>query len=172
MLIAIGSTNPCKIAAVKKIFLQIWPQAKFQAFEVDSGISSQPKGDQETIKGALNRARQALLKTKADFGVGIEGGVKKIGRSLFTIAWCAIVNRKGEENLGGGLVMLLPLKVSQEIFKGGELGPVMDKITGIKEVKKKMGAVGILTKNLVDRTRAYENLVAYALVKFLNPRIY
>ena len=172
MLVAIGSTNPCKIAAVKNIFSQIWPKTEFKALKVDSEIAPQPLGEEEIIKGATNRAKRAIKKTGADFGVGIEGGVRKIKDSLFTTAWCAIVNQKREMSIGGGLIMLLPQKVSEKILAGGELGPVMDETTGIKGVKKKMGAVGILTEDLIDRTSAYESIVAYALVKFLNPKIY
>lgn len=64
--------------------------------------------------------------------------------------------------------MPLPKKVSGEVLAGKELGEVIDETTGIKDVKKKMGAVGILTKGLVDRTQAYEAIISYALVKFLN----
>jgi len=172
MLIAIGSTNPCKIAAVKNVFSKIWPKAKFKALKVDSTVGSQPMGEEKIIKGAVNRAKKAIAQTGADFGVGIEGGVRKIKNSLFTTAWCAIVNQEGKISLGGGLIMLLPKRVSEKILAGEELGEVMDEITGIKGVKKKMGAVGILTKNLIDRTKAYETIVSYALVKFLNPKIY
>lgn len=172
MLVAVGSTNPCKIAAVKNIFSQVWPKTEFVSFKIDSEIAPQPFGDREIIKGATNRARKAIKKAQADFGVGLEGGVKKINGDLFMIAWCAIVNHQGKASLGGGLLLPLPAQVSQKIIAGGELGPVMDEVTGIKAVKKKMGAVGILTKNLTDRTQAYERIVSYALVKFLNPKIY
>jgi len=172
MLVAIGSTNPCKTTAVKNVFLKIWPRAKFKALKVNSGISSQPIGEIEIIKGATHRAQKAINQTKADFGVGIEGGVRIIKGSLFTTAWCVIINQKQQISLGGGLIMALPKKVANKILAGGELGPVMDEITGIEEVKKKMGAVGILTKNLINRTQAYESIISYALVKFLNPKIY
>lgn len=171
MLVSIGSTNPCKIAAVKNIILKAWPQAKFVFHQVDSRVSFQPIGDGQIIKGATNRAQKALLISQADLGVGLEGGLRKIKGSLYTTAWCAVVDRKGKISLGGGLIMPLPKKVTEKISQGGELGPVMDEIYGIKDVKKKMGAVGILTKNITDRVRAYEVIVSYALVKFLNPEI-
>ncbi len=172
MLIAIGSTNPCKIAAVKNVFSKIWPQTKFKALKIDSTVGPQPMGEEKIIKGAVNRAKKAIAQTEADFGVGIEGGVRKIKNSLFTTAWCAIVNQEGKISLGGGLIMPLPKSVSQEILTGRELGEVMDGITGTKDVKKKMGATGVFTKNLVDRTKAYEHIASFALVKFLHPKIY
>ena len=172
MLIAIGSTNPCKTTAIENIFKKVWPKAKFKSLKVSSGVSPQPLSEAKTIKGAINRAKEALRKTNAKFGVGIEGGVRKVKNSLFTTAWCAVVDQNGKISLGGGLIMPLPQKISQKIIDGEELGEVMDKLTGIKEVKKKMGAVGVLTKGLVNRTKAYEIIVSYALTKFLNPKIY
>lgn len=172
MFVAIGSTNPCKISAVQNVFFKIWPQTEFVASEVNSAVSAQPIGEKQIIQGAINRAKKALKKNQADFSVGIEGGVRKIKNSLFSTAWCAVINKRGKISTGGGLIMPLPKLVSQEILKGKELGEVMDKITGIKNVKKKMGATGVFTKNLVPREQAYEQIVAFALVKFLNPEIY
>lgn len=172
MLVAVGSTNPCKVSAVQNVFGKIWPQARFKSLKIDSEIAAQPMSEKETIKGAINRGQKAIASAQADFGVGIEGGIKTIKDFLFTTAYCSVFDKKGRISLGGGLIMPLPKKVSDKILAGGELGPVMDKTTGIKDVKKKMGAVGILTKNLVDRTKAYEVIISYALVKFLNPKIY
>lgn len=172
MLVAIGSTNPCKIAAVRSSFGKIWPRTRFKSLKVDSEIAAQPMKEEETIRGAINRAQKAISSAQADFGVGIEGGVRTIKGSLFTTAYCSVIDKKGRLSLGGGLIMPLPKEVSDKILAGGELGPVMDETTGIKDIKKKMGAVGILTKNLVDRTKAYEVIISYALVKFLNPKIY
>ena len=45
-------------------------------------------------------------------------------------------------------------------------------VTGAIGTKHGAGAVGILTAGLVDRQRAYETLVAYALAPFLSPAQY
>jgi non-canonical (house-cleaning) NTP pyrophosphatase len=44
----------------------------------------------------------------------------------------------------------------------------MDRVTGEHNTKQNAGAVGILTAGLVDRQRAYEALVTYALAPFLS----
>lgn len=167
-----------KIVAIKNVFLRVWPKAKFKSVKLNSIVSDQPIGDQETIKGAIYRARTAMKATasnaagRADFGVGIEGGGKKIDDQWYTLAWCAIVNKKRQISLGGGAIMPLPVIVGERLERGKELGPIMDSLTGRNNVKKQKGAIGVFTKGLVSRIQAYEQLVAFALVKFLSPKIY
>ena len=56
-----------------------------------SGVPDQPWGHEETRKGAIQRARGALLaETGADYAVGIEGGVVKAGDGLRSVAYVAI----------------------------------------------------------------------------------
>lgn len=62
--------------------------------------------------------------------------------------------------------------MADAIRAGGELGPVMDQLTGEKDTKKHGGAVGVLTHSLFDRQAAWELSVACALAPFLNPDLY
>ncbi|RLG70112.1 MAG: inosine/xanthosine triphosphatase, partial [Candidatus Iainarchaeum archaeon] len=68
MLIAVGTTNPVKIEAVRSAIQKLWHNAKVQGIYAESGVSYQPKGDEEAIRGAINRAKSALEKLDADFG--------------------------------------------------------------------------------------------------------
>jgi len=72
--VAIGSHNPVKIAATRKAFFLFWPKSRFEFVDVDTipGVNEQPMSDRECIKGAKNRAKEALRKTKADYGIGRE----------------------------------------------------------------------------------------------------
>ena len=58
-LIAVGSTNPVKIGAVRGVTERIVPGVRVEGIAVDSGVSDQPWGDEETIRGAVARARAA-----------------------------------------------------------------------------------------------------------------
>jgi inosine/xanthosine triphosphatase len=79
--IAVGTTNPCKVDAVKIAFESTFDlPITIDAYNVESGVSDQPFGDEETRIGAYNRARAALKESisackRADFSVGLEGGV-------------------------------------------------------------------------------------------------
>lgn len=167
MKIAIGSTNPVKVRAAKKILRKIYPHAEFVALEVESGVPGQPRGDQQTQRGAVNRARTVRKLVRADFGIGLEAGIIETEYGVMTCAWVAIVDRAGRIGIGGSTNMLLPAQVAQRLGEGAELGAAMDEFANIKNVKHKMGAIGILTRGLSNRQRAYEEIVKLAVVRFL-----
>jgi inosine/xanthosine triphosphatase len=166
--IAVGSKNPVKVGAARAVLAHVAPEAEVEGVAVPSGVSDQPWGDEETIRGAIARAHAARAALDADWGVGIEGGViDDGGMRVRTCAWAAIVGRDGREGVGGSLSLELPPRVAELVRGGMELGHAMDAVTGQRNVKHGVGAVGILTAGLVTRQGAYETLVAYALVPFL-----
>jgi inosine/xanthosine triphosphatase len=170
--IVVGSTNPVKIAAVQAVMERVGSRAEVAGLAVASGVRDQPVGDVETIRGATQRARAVLEASDADFGVGLEGGVVDSDGVMRTCAWAAVVARDGRVGTGGSLAMPLPSRVAALVREGVELGHAMDRVTGSRDTKRGAGAVGILTAGLVDRQRAYEALVAYALAPFLTPELY
>jgi len=170
--IVVGSTNPVKIAAVRAVIERVGSRAEVAGIGVASGVSDQPVGDGETIRGATQRARAVLAASDADFGVGLEGGIVEDDGIMRTCAWAAVVARDGRVGTGGSLAMPLPSRVAALVREGVELGHAMDRVTGSHDTKRGAGAVGILTAGLVDRQRAYEALVAYALAPFLTPELY
>ncbi|MCX8190014.1 MAG: inosine/xanthosine triphosphatase [Candidatus Diapherotrites archaeon] len=172
MLVAIGTSNPTKIEAVRSAFRKIWPKAKFVSIEAKSGISEQPNSDEEAIKGALNRAKKAIKKANADFGVGLEGTTIETKHGMFLCGWVVIIDREGKIGLGCTSKIQLPEKIANKVRLGEELGPVMDKLSGKKDVKKKQGAVGILTKGHVTRKDAFEQALLVALSKFICSEYY
>lgn len=162
--VAVGSRNPVKVAAVTRVVRQLHPSAIVEGVEVPSGVPDQPVGDDETQRGAVARARAAREALDADIGVGLEGGVVHDGDSAMrTCAWAAVALRDGREFFGGSLAMPLPPAVVGLVRRGVELGHAMDEVTGGKDTKHGAGAVGILTNGMIDRQRAYEVLVTYAL---------
>lgn len=167
--IAVGSTNPVKVGAARSVVQRLAPNAEVVGLAVPSGVPDQPWGDEETIRGALARARAARAAHDAELGIGVEGGVvAEADGTVRTCAWAAVVGRDGREGVGGSLAMPLPDRVAQLVRGGMELGHAMDALTGERNVKQGAGAVGILTSGLVTRQQAYEVLIAYALVPFLS----
>jgi inosine/xanthosine triphosphatase len=171
--IAVGSTNPVKLSAARAVLEPLAPQAKVASVAVASTVADQPFGDDETIRGARARAVAARDALGADLGVGIEGGVvEQDDGEMRTCAWAVVVDTHGRSGVGGSLAMPLPRRVAQMIRDGIELGHAMDQLVGEHDTKHGKGAVGILTADLVDRQKAYEILVTYALAPFLTPRLY
>ncbi len=166
--VVVGSTNPVKVGAVRTVLQRFAPDVSVTGHAVPSGVPDQPWGDEETIRGALARARGACALGDTELGVGIEGGVVALDDGgVRTCAWAAVVARDGREGLGGSLAMQLPAQVAELVRGGLELGHAMDRVTGEHDVKRGAGAVGILTAGLVSRQAAYEVLVAYALAPLL-----
>jgi inosine/xanthosine triphosphatase len=170
-VVAVGSTNPVKLAAVRAVIARMAPQAAVHGVAVPSGVPDQPWGDDETRRGAAARARAALAAVPgATMAVGLEGGcVAEPDGTVRTCAWAVAVDGAGRESTGGSLAMPLPPVVAARLLRGEELGPAMDAEAGLKNVKHGAGAVGILTAGLVDRQAAYEPLVTYAVAPWLSP---
>lgn len=167
--VAVGSMNPVKLGAARSVVQRLVPGAEVIGVAVASGVPDQPWGDDETIRGAITRARAALNVTDVDTGIGIEGGVIATDNgSVRTCAWAAVATRDGRVGVGGSLAMTLPPRVAELVLEGMELGHAMDAVSGTRNVKQGVGAVGILTHGLVTRQQAYEMLVAYALVPLLD----
>ena len=168
-LVAVGSTNPVKVAAARAVMGRVAPRARVEGLEVASTVSDQPWGDAETIRGARARALEACRALGADLGIGLEGGVVDEELGLRTCAWAAVVSSDGREGTGGSLAMPLPPIVADLVRGGLELGAAMDRVARTHDVKRGPGAVGLLTAGLIDRQRAYETLIIYALAPLLVP---
>ncbi len=168
--IAVGSTNPVKLAAARAVLARVAPHATVEGVSVPSGVPDQPWGDEETRRGAATRARAARDATGAELGVGFEGGVvEEPDGTVRSCAWAAVVDRRDREGTGGSLAMPLPSAVARRLRAGEELGHAIDALVGTTGTKHRGGAVAVLTAGLVDRQRAYELLLSYALAPWLGP---
>ena len=172
MKIAVGSTNPVKVTAVRHTVLRIWPEAEIIPVSVPSGVSDMPMTDEETLTGARNRAMVARAALDADFGIGLEGGVHPEPFGLTLHGWVVVVDGNGRIGIGGGGRLPLPEQIAQKVLAGTELGHVMDDLLGDHNSKQKGGAVGALTNGLILREETFALAVAYALAPFVSPHLY
>lgn len=172
MIIAVGSTNPVKVTAVRTTTVRVWPQASIVPVDVPSGVSDMPMHDEETIAGARNRATRARQQAGAELGVGLEGGVHAGPNGLMLTGWVAVVDGNGRCGLGGAARMPLPEAIAWRILSGEELGPVMDDLLDDHKTNQKGGAVGTLTGGLVLRAETFAVAVAYALSPFVAPELH
>ena len=169
--IIVASKNPVKIQAALDGFEKMFPDEAFRVEGVSapSGVSNQPMTDAETLQGALNRARNAqTLSTDADYWVGIEGGCDEVSGELLGFAWIVVLSRDrlGKSRTG---TFTLPAEVARLVRAGVELGEADDQVFKRSNSKQGNGAVGILTRDVIDRTAYYEHAVVLALVPFKNP---
>ncbi|MDF2854451.1 MAG: NTPase [Neobacillus sp.] len=157
MKIIIGSTNPAKVSAVKQAFP--YQQAQFISLDIPSGVSEQPFSDEETIKGAVNRANGALKQGYGDIGIGLEGGVQESDHGLLVCNWGALVSTENKPIIAGGARFLLPESIADRLRAGEELGPVMEDYAKKKNVRKNEGAVGIFTNGLINRAEMFAHII-------------
>lgn len=171
MKVAVGSTSPVKIQAVKEAFREVFKKVEIVGVKVDSGVSSQPFKE-EIIKGSLNRAKNALKLTSADFGVGIESGVTKLGEKWYNLGFITIIHKEGRMGTGTSGWFECPQNVLEKLKDRKELGQAMSELTGRADIKKQEGAIGIFTKGKVTRKELYKHGVFMALATFLRPEIF
>ncbi|RXI98599.1 DUF84 family protein [Anaerobacillus alkaliphilus] len=156
MRVAIGSKNPTKVAAVEGV---LGSSFEIVALDVPSEVSEQPFGDEETIRGAVNRAKACLKSVNVDFAIGLEGGVTETEYGLMVINWGALVDYKGNVFIASGARAVLPGEVSAEINHGKTLGQAMDVYTKRNGVSKKEGAMGIITNGRLNRDEMFAHVI-------------
>lgn len=157
MKVAVGSKNPAKISAVEEAFKEF--PYEIIAVDAESGVSDQPMSDEETIKGAINRAIQAAEQGSADIGIGLEGGVQQTPFGLMLCNWGALAVKGMEPIIAGGARIPLPMEIAQRLLAGEELGPVMDDYAKKQNVRKNEGAVGILTNGQINRSEMFTHVM-------------
>eukprot|EP01116_Phalansterium_solitarium_P009780 TRINITY_DN24087_c0_g1_i1.p2 TRINITY_DN24087_c0_g1~~TRINITY_DN24087_c0_g1_i1.p2 ORF type:complete len:187 (-),score=67.82 TRINITY_DN24087_c0_g1_i1:219-779(-) len=173
--VIIASTNPVKVNCVRQGFEQAFPgrQFSFEGVSAPSGVPDQPMSDEETFRGALNRATNVkALRPQATFWVGVEGGlsVHEDGE-MHVFAWIVVLSndRSGKARTSA---FVLPAKVAELIRQGYELGVADDIVFKSQNSKQAGGSVGFLTNNVVTRTSYYEQAVILALIPFLHEDLY
>jgi inosine/xanthosine triphosphatase len=155
MKVSIGSTNKAKIAAVKDGFAQ--GDIVFLCLEVSSQVSPQPFSDDETMRGAINRAQNALYEGNTDIGIGLEGGVVETPQGLFLCNWGALTD--GDITVvAGGARIQLPEELEIPLLNGMELGPLMERYSQNENIRQGEGAIGVLTNGHINRKEMFTHI--------------
>ncbi len=172
--IVVASENPVKVRAALNGFRRVFPNETFEVVgvSVPSGVSPQPFSDEETLRGARNRARIARETVpEAVAWVGMEGGVEERPEGLASFAWIIVLSN-GLEGQGRTGVFILPGCVADRVRRGVELGHAIDEAFGRTGAKRAGGAIGMLTHGAMDRVELYEHAVVLALLPLRNPELY
>lgn len=161
-----ATTNPAKIQAILQAFNEIFGEGSchIESVSVESGVPEQPFGNDETRAGARNRVTNARAASPdADFWVAIEAGIDDGS----TFSWVVIENslQRGEAR---SATLPLPAAILEQVRAGAALGPVMSQHTGIDEIGRKEGAIGIFTAGKLTRSSVYHQAVVLALSPFHN----
>ncbi|MEN0613304.1 inosine/xanthosine triphosphatase [Klebsiella indica] len=161
-----ATTNPAKIQAILQAFNEIFGEGSchIESIAVESDVPEQPFGNEETRAGARNRIANARrIRPNADFWVAIEAGIDEGS----TFSWVVIDDgaQRGESR---SATLPLPPTILEKVHAGEALGSVMSQHTGIIEIGRKEGAIGIFTAGKLTRSSVYHQAVVLALSPFHN----
>lgn len=170
MRVAVGSLNPVKVKATENVFRSVYGDVIVEGIDVSSGVPSQPVGE-ETVRGAINRAKSVFADEKYDMSVGIEAGLFKVGEMMLDLQYCAIYDGSWL-TLGCGSGFEYPPIVLDEVLSGKEVGDVMSRVAGVENLGEKEGAIGFLSRSILSRTQLTEQSVFMALIPRMNPGLY
>ncbi len=171
MKVVVASKNPVKIEASRAAFAALLPDAALQmsSISIDSGVSDQPTSDEETRRGAKNRAANARdISPDADFWVGLEGGIEVVEEQLIAFAWMTVLGSNGQLSSARSATLPLPPSVRKLIDAGLELGEANDRVFATANSKQGGGAYGLLTDGLYTRESVYTQTLILALLPFVN----
>lgn len=173
--VIIASNNPVKIKAVSKGFHKLLSSVsyEFEGVSADSNVPDQPRGNDQTLLGAKNRAENARqIQPDADYWVGIEGGIDTSENGTEVFAWVYILNKDGKAGYGKTGTFYLPGVITRLLDEGLELGEADDRVFNQVNSKQNSGSIGILTNDVIDREKYYVDAVVFALIPFANRHLY
>jgi inosine/xanthosine triphosphatase len=188
MIVAVGSTRGPKVEAVRRVLAQLGDRAgelsraEIVAVDVTAGAPPMPLSLDELLDGARSRAQLAMEALegqgrRADFGVGMEGGIDlrrrdPHGRRGFLMSWAYVTDgRRGAHGCGGAIEVPRPL-LDRVVSDGIELAEAVDAFAREHDVRSRQGAWGVLSGGLFDRTRSFEIALINALAPFYNDAAY
>lgn len=170
MKIIIGSTNQIKVDAVKEI-LQDYSHLKYANISAvegaPSGVADQPKSLEETVQGAMNRAKGAFQDCAYSFG--LESGLMAVPNTktgFMDVCVCAIFDGN-EYHLGLSSAWEAPKQVMHHIINEGldmNQAAVKAGLTKNLKVGSAEGLVGIMTKGRLTRKEYTKEAIRTALI--------
>lgn len=172
-IIHVGSKNEVKVSAVRELAAE-YPclaAAEVRGAEAASGVSDQPKTLEETVRGAMNRAKACF--GGCEISVGIESGLIPVPYTktgYMDVTACAVFDGS-EVNFGLSPLFECPKDVTDMILIDGvnmtqafhRCGYTSNPMLGSAE-----GVIGILTKGRVTRKQYTMQALRMAFIHLEN----
>ena len=177
MRIAVGSKNNVKIEAVREAVrdYDFLSNAEVVGIDVNSGVSEQPKSVDETIRGAMNRAKSAFR--NCEYSFGLEDGLMQVPNTktdYMNICACAIYDGQNY-HIGLSSAFEFPLDVTRLVLKEGlDINQAFYRagLTKNPKVGSAEGAIGILTHGKLLRKDYTKQAVMMALIHVENSKLF
>ncbi len=174
MKIYVGSLNPTKVAAVREAMAD---HSDFSSWEVvgddvPSGVSDQPKTIEETVRGAMNRARAAWREGGISFG--LESGLMEVPHTrtgYMDICVCAIYDGT-EYHHGISSAWECPVDITRMMLEDGmNMSEAFYKSgrTDDPNIGSSTGVINVLTNGRVDRKAYTKQAIHMAIIHLKKP---
>lgn len=158
-----------------------WAEANVVARPVSTNVPAMPLNDWQLMQGARERALAVrdLLRARrleADIFVGLEGGFHSISIEgewhTFLRGWAYATDGE-REAFGSAPSISVPNSIVKDVMEGRlELAVVIDRVSGMRDVRSRQGAWGVLTRDLVTRSMSFELALLAAFAPFYNSDLY
>ncbi|HTM68128.1 MAG TPA: inosine/xanthosine triphosphatase [Candidatus Binatia bacterium] len=176
MRIHVGSKNEVKVGAVREVAAEYPCIAGADIVGVDapSGVASQPTSLDETIRGAINRAKACF--DGAELSFGIESGIVPVPHTKtghMDVTACVIWDGR-EHHLGLSSLFECPKDVTDLILSGEcdmQTAFLRCGYTANPSLGSAEGAIGILTKGRVTRKDYTMQALRMALIHLERERV-
>jgi inosine/xanthosine triphosphatase len=177
MNIVVATLNEAKVNAVKETLSKydFLKDTMVGSAVAISGVSDQPKSLEETVTGAVNRAKSVFK--DCDLSFGIESGLMAVPQSksgFMDVCVCAIYDGN-EIHLGLSSAFEPPSEIVRQILEENiDMTEAANRIglSSNKKLGSAEGLVGILTKGRLTRQAYTEQAVVTALVHLENSHLF
>ncbi len=157
--------NAIKLEAVREAFGDWHAGEPIDALAVDptGSLPEQPL-EAEVVRGAIARAKDAVTRPDADWGVGIEAGLLRIPGCdrWLSVQVCAIADRAGDVFVGVGPGYELPEDLREAVLAGAPLREALRLNRSIDDEARR-GAIHFLSDGRLDRRQITLEAVRMAL---------
>lgn len=177
MKINVGSQNNVKVSAVREAIrdYDFLSNTDVSGLDVSSEISEQPKSVDETIRGAINRSRNAFQ--NCNFSFGLEDGLMRVPNTktnYMNVCACAIYDGQNY-HIGLSSAFEYPHDVTKLVFEEGlDINQAFHRVglTKNPKVGSSEGAIGILTHGRLLRKEYTKQAITMALIHVENSKKY
>lgn len=167
--IIVASLNRNKIDAVKEVF----PSYSVEGRACDSGVREQPLSLDETIKGAINRAKGVY--GDCLYSVGIEDGISRVPltASGYMNFCCCAVYDGNRIYLGLGPAFEYPAECTKKVVEDGiTISEAFIPFSGKPGIGYDEGIIGWLTGGAINRKDYTKQAVYMSKLQLDNPGLY
>ena len=180
--VRVGTLNRPKLQAVALAFEAYAEAVEVFGHAVESGVSEQPVGFAEIVRGARTRAQRAYAAGSCELGVGIEDGLvvlPELAGEVLNVG-AAVITDGEREALGFTSLFAYPPACVEPALEDREpIGEVFDALWCAEKGEptpepsgRSLGNIGMLSLGVLPRSEYGRHAVVCALIQFLHPEMY